>query len=522
MGKSLGKLLLGLTLIGWGVGGATVVWAADPNEIGPVPAIPQGVAIGDVDAGSAVLWTRLPGGSGRLELAAEGGPQRTIALRAAAADDFTVHLPLTGLEANRLYRYRVVAGEPGGPDQGEWAGSFRTAPAADQSRPLSFVFSGDLGGQGFCRHPETGYGIFRAMAKLQPDFFLANGDMIYADNVCPAKNPDGFPNLVGAFPDVASPAVDWTQAAATFEVFAGHWRYNRADGAFQDFLAHVPIFAQWDDHEVINDFGARWQEWPIDPRRKGYPQLVAEGVRAFFLHNPISRHPEEPHRIYRSFVWGRDLEFWILDARSYRSANDLTDRPSNAKELLGATQMSWLLSGIAASKATWKVISNDVPLSVPTGGNPHIYGRDAYANGNAPDFSAGSGFESEMMRLLKMLDANNIENVVFVTTDVHFAMVLRYALDLDGDGDLLHFHEMIAGPLSAYRTPTPFQLDATLKPTILFGRGDFDNFLHVAIEPRPTGGSVLRAALYDRFGKIQEGSRLELLPEAPPTASPER
>ena len=39
---------------------------------------------------------------------------------------------------------------------------------------------------------------------------------------------------------------------------AAHWRYNRTDPAFQDFLRTTPMYVQWDDHEVINDFGAAW------------------------------------------------------------------------------------------------------------------------------------------------------------------------------------------------------------------------------------------------------------------------
>jgi alkaline phosphatase D len=127
-----------------------------------------------------------------------------------------------------------------------------------------------------------------------------------------------------------------------------------------------------------------------------------------------------------------------------------------------------------------------------------------------PDFSRLTGFESEMLQLLRFLDRQNVENVVFVTTDVHFAMLLRYAFDFDGDGDALTFHELIAGPLSAYRTPTPAQLDPTLRPTLLFGRGGFDNFLHVRITPQADGGSTFQAEIRDAQGVVQDGSELEL------------
>jgi len=40
-----------------------------------------------------------------------------------------------------------------------------------------------------------------------------------------------------------------------------------------------------------------------------------------------------------------------------------------------------------------------------------------------------------LIELLRSLDAANVRNLVFVATDVHFAAQIRYAPDLDGDGD---------------------------------------------------------------------------------------
>jgi len=66
-------------------------------------------------------------------------------------------------------------------------------------------------------------------------------------------------------------------------------------------------------------------------------------------------------RIYRSYRWGAHAELFILDARSYRSENSAED--TVGKTMLGRAQLDWLKSGLAASDATWKIISNDVPVS---------------------------------------------------------------------------------------------------------------------------------------------------------------
>ncbi len=206
---------------------------------------------------------------------------------------------------------------------------------------VSFIWGGDLGGQWYCRRPDVGYAIFEPMAAFRADFFIASGDMIYADVDCPAQGPGGWINIPGDFPAITDSAVDWRNADQVREVYASHWRYNRQDRAFQELLRTTPIYAQWDDHEVVNDFGARWQAYPPTPDRLGYAGIVAAGRKALFDFNPIDRHPGEPDRIYRSFRWGRDLELFIVDAPIGARTRSPTI-PTARRPCLGAEQLSWL------------------------------------------------------------------------------------------------------------------------------------------------------------------------------------
>ena len=460
---------------------------------------PQGVATGDVSATSAIVWTRtIEPMKLRLEWSSEGGDSDSVELETEASADNTVQHTLTALEAATTYRYRFtsVSGD-------EAAGSFTTAPARDASSPVHFLVGGDLGGQAFCRHADRGYVVFEAMGSLAPDFFIANGDMIYADNPCPADGPGDWVNLPGDFPGIAD--VDWTDQAALDDAIYGHWRYNRADPHHRTFLEKVPMYVQWDDHEVINDFGLAWPEWPLAPEREGWRALVETGVDALFNFNPMTRHADEPRRIYRSFRWGKDVEVFLLDARSYRSANDLPDTPKSGKTMLGAEQLAWLEKGLIESDATWKIVSSDVPLSLPTGSNAHIWGRDGFADGRRDDFSSRTGAERELLGLLEELDRANVKNLVVVVTDVHLAATLRYQPDLDGDGDALIFHELINGPLNAVAVPTPPHIDATLRPTILYAEGGFFNFSEVRID-----GKRLVTTIRDEQGEVRHGSRLEI------------
>ena len=152
---------------------------------------------------------------------------------------------------------------------------------------------------------------------------------------------------------------------------------------------------------------------------------------------------------------------------------------------------------------------------MPTGSEANLYGRDGFANGDVwsrVEFAELTGFERELRDLLEKLDAADVTNVVFVVTDVHFAMSLRYDIDLDGDGDRLLFHELLNGPLNAVCVRPP-ELDPTFEPIILYGEGGLMNFSAIEVTRRADGTSVLRADIRGVDGEVRFGSSLELVAE---------
>jgi len=500
------------TLVVFIVAGASPVThpASRPQPL----VLTHGIASGDVTPSSVVIWARASAEAQmHVELSTDAGFAKVKSSRSAAVlpeNDFTAQLTIRKLEPDTRYWYRVWLAGAGGEGRSgvedSQVGTFKTAPSPDQSRPLRFIVGADLGGQTVCRSVEQGgYAIFASMEALEPDFFVANGDMIYADHSCPAEGPDGWENIPGDFPGIGDPSVNWTDTAQVGEVFLQHYRYNRADPFYQSFLRSTPTISQWDDHEVINDFGAPWTYWnsaTID--RAGYPNIVRAGLDAFLAYSAIDRAPQDPDRIYRSFRFGRHLELFVLDARSYRDRNDLPDTPENDKVMLGREQLAWLVEGIRHSDATWKVVSSDVPMSVGTGSV--AFGRDAWANIGAEP----TGFERELLRLLSELDRANATNLVFVTTDVHFAQNIVHDVDADGDGDRLVFHELISGPLNAGRL-TPRALDPAANPTSLYAEAGIFNFNFVRIAPQADGSVHLVAEVRDQNGEVRPGSLLHLV-----------
>ena len=163
------------------------------------------------------------------------------------------------------------------------------------------------------------------------------------------------------------------------DIYNKHWEYNRADPHLQSLLRNTSMYSQADDHEVVNDYGGKWSYFTNSTEgRSGFHNLTKAGVKAFFDFSPIDRNGTESNRIYRSFHWGKDLDLFILDMHSYRSRNDLSDTPQNNKTLLGRDQLHWIEQSLLNSTAVWKVISADVPTTIPNCFNKQL-GCDNWA-----------------------------------------------------------------------------------------------------------------------------------------------
>ena len=152
----------------------------------------------------------------------------------------------------------------------------------------------------------------------------------------------------------------------------------------------------------------------------------------------------------------------MLDTRRYRDANFAPDTGARPKSMLGAEQLAWLKEGLASSDATWKVIVSSVPMSIPTG-FPPTNGRDGWAN-----FDQTTGFERELLDILRFMQTRGIDDSVWITTDVHFAEVFRYRPFADDPAFTVH--ELATGPLNAGIFPN-LDFDTTLNPERLFFYG---------------------------------------------------
>jgi alkaline phosphatase D len=404
--------------------------------------------------------------------------------------DFTAKALIEDLPAGQDIFYRLrsqdlsspkIIGEP-------MVGHFRTGPF--DRRSISFVWSGDTAGQGWgIDASRGGMRTYATMLHSRPDFFVHCGDSIYADCAIPAqqKLPNGetWRNIV---------TEEKSKLATTLTEYRGNYKYNLLDANLRAFNAEVPIFAQWDNHEVMEDW------WPGETfNRRGYAVksallLAARGCRAFHEFMPLRYIPSEPGRIYRKISYGPLLDLFLLDMRSYRGKNDLHSESQYSPDtyLLGPTQLTWLKRELKRSAATWKVIATDTPLGTVTA--------------NSPGARTPLGRGIEIADLLSFMQRAGIRNTVWITADLHYTAAHYFDPNIAVFQDFEPFWEFVSGPIHA-GTWTPSHLDRTFGPRVLFQsaasheQGDnlapcfgLQFFGHVVIDG-PTG--VLTVTLQD-------------------------
>jgi len=436
-------------------------------------ATPFGVQAGDVLADRAVIWSAADRPARMwVEVADNAEFIDAVRLRGPAAlpeTGLTAKLDLTGLRPNARIHYRVIF-----EDLRETAhasaplvGSLLTpdaptvpaigAPGRSRRRDIRFVWSGDVAGQGWGINPDFGgMRIFETMRRLRPDFFIHSGDCIYADG--PIRETVALPDG-SIWRNLVTPAK--SKVAESLDEFRGNYQYNLLDDHLRRFNAEVPMYAQWDDHEVVNNWypgenliDARYAETDVDV-------LAARAQQAFVEYMPVRFG--ERNRLFRHFPRGPLLDLFRIDLRSFRGPNTANRQPLAGDETayLGAEQLAWLKRALLESRGTWKVIASDMPIGLVV--------RDGadFENGANGDPGAPLGRELEIAELLRFIKEHRIHNVVWLTADVHYTAAHHYDPSRAALRDFLPFWEFVSGPLNA-GTFGPSELDGTFGPRVVY------------------------------------------------------
>ncbi len=364
--------------------GATAAWG---NPFGTMSRIawherrdlfPEGVASGDPDSNSVLLWTRRPSIAEKtaadpvvnlnVEVAEDNLFTHVVATASApvsAASDWTCRVLVGGLKPSRVYWYRFT--DPEG--FGSRIGRTITAPAADDARPVHFVFvscqNANDGAQNAYRRM-----IFEDERAPEADrigFVLHLGDFIYEIVWYPEDRPQGMYDRrlrdIVRYPH--GEKIRDFHIPTTIADYRAVYRAYLSDPDLQDARARWPFVNMWDNHEFS------WLGWQSLQRFEGktlpaQTRKVAAN-QAFFEYQParitkpsgpsldrfdppqvvdapVTRFDDhglgqEPNNLaaigslkgYRALRWGRNVELIVTDQRSYRS-EEPTDRPE-AKSL---------------------------------------------------------------------------------------------------------------------------------------------------------------------------------------------
>ena len=241
--------------------------------------------------------------------------------------DFTAQWKLTKLKPNTEY---VVTGECQPEDGSKTVtliGGFKTAPRKNQSVNLKFCVTTC---HDFLRRDdgEKGHKIYVPMKEMEPDFVVHAGDIEYYDKAKPY--------------------------AFTKKLMRFKWQRIFSMPRNRDFYTNHSTYFIKDDHDTLSN-----DSWP----GKKYGNVTfAEGVTLFNK----EQFPSHPTR-YETISWGKDVQFWILEGRDYRSSNKMPDGPD--KSILGAEQKAWLKKSLAESKAKFKLIFSPTPIVGPDRNN---------------------------------------------------------------------------------------------------------------------------------------------------------
>jgi phosphodiesterase/alkaline phosphatase D-like protein len=401
------------------------------------PGFSYGVASGEITATSALLWTRSnQAGPVRLRVWSsplKGMPVVQIDLEAAPGHDFVVQRRVQGLLANHRYTYAFSA--PIRKTRIVSPGEFRTAPRPSDPQTIRFAISGDADG---APDPKTGkpaynaFQVYGRMAAERNHFNINLGDTIYSDS-----------EISGVPPALTIPA-KWAK-----------YKQNLGFGHLRNLRRATGLYSHWDDHEFINDFS----------RAEHGEGIYNRGRIAFTDYSPVSWTSRDG--LYRTFRWGKHLELFFLDERSFRSAkvrttcgNDLAPAAPQpvrnafaalvpalaspvpqacldaladpSRTMLGARQYAVFTKAIRASTATWKVVVNEVPIQ-------QFY---------ALPYDRWEGYAAERAKLLRYLQAN-AKNVLFLATDTHANFVNEVRLStLEPGGPVgTGMWEVVTGPV---------------------------------------------------------------------------
>lgn len=367
-----------------------------------------GVASGDPDASSVVIWTRLGGDLPGVDanpvpigmewtFIGESGDELGGGIQTTNIDGYSAHAVVATNEPGTFFFTTGGYTSPVG----------RTAPVNPATTEYRIAAAS-------CQHYEAGhYAAHRDIAEWAPDLVVFLGDFMYEGN--PSVD-DGSGSFLRAHE--GPEPTDLAGYRARYATYL-------SDPHLQACRAAAPWLAIWDDHEVENNYAGLTSEPDDEPDqdRAAFGARRAAAFQAWWENTPTRLRPpsgSEPYDINRGVDVGELLRISALDGRQFRDdqVSEVTldagppvegwDDPT--RTMLGEFQEAWVADRFTSSTATWNCLAQQTILS------------DTRLPGGAIlNYDQWDGYHPARERLL----ANAPTNFVTLTGDIHLAGVGR-------------------------------------------------------------------------------------------------
>ena len=238
-------------------------------------------------------------------------------------------------------------------------GSFRTAPDLNKTRKEGYKFDYVLASCMNWRQqkdqPVWEKGIIDTAFKGKyPDLAILAGDTIYLHHDSDIDNEKG---------------VKYDR------VWYRHYQ-QRQEQHFAKFIANVPTYSTWNDH----DYG----ENNTDRNQKGKGVSLKAWKSLWANPGYASNNPDDG--VYYSLYWGPDVQFIVTD--------DHWDKNNQKKNRLGGKQTQWIENELIKSTAIFKII---------------VIGSDIMDN----------AYDDDLKNIGKIITKYKISGVLFNAGDIH-------------------------------------------------------------------------------------------------------
>lgn len=247
-----------------------------------------------------------------------------------------------------------------------------TAPALAQGEARSITRIGF----GSCARQDKDQPIWDRVNLWRPDLFVFLGDNIYGDTE------------------------DMAVMAAKYQMLADK-------PGFRDLRRNAQVIATWDDHDYgVNDGGSE------------YPMKAESAAMFLDFWGVPADHPRRSHPgIYGSYFFGpegRRVQVILPDNRTFRTPllgysvepedkGQYVVNPDPHATLLGQAQWDWLEAELRRP-ADLRILASSTQI-LP----------------DAPGYEAWINFQADHQRLLDLIDFAQVENLLIISGDTHYA-----------------------------------------------------------------------------------------------------